>query len=456
MKYADMEDELRLHQAALKTYQKSDFEQKNSAWFKSLEVLSALEKDQPGQVALSSLERDDHDWVELNTPQNWDTQGFKDVYGEAWYRKTLEIPSAWAGRQLELGIGQVDEIDTAFFNGVKIGGCGSVSPYDASSAKKPRLYNIAPDLVKKGRAVIAVRVVNLTAQGGLCGPADAMFLRLTDDTKESLPLTGKWHFRFNFRRPDKPCNPESPNSLACLYKALIHPVIPFAIKGVIWYQGENNTHNAYAYRERFAGMISDWRSRWGQGDFPFLWVQLANFQTPKTKPEEDTWAVLRESQDAVLTLPNTGTALAIDVGDANDIHPKDKQTVGARLALTARAVAYGEQALIYSGPRYQSVNFHNGKAYLSFTHAGGGLRAKGGSTLQRFSIAGEDKKWIWANAVIKGDQVIVSSEQVTSPAAVRYAFEANPDGANLYNAEGLPAAPFRTDNWRVGGQPKTR
>lgn len=455
-KYADIEDELKLHQAALATYRKAEFETKQKAWLYSLDELVSLTEDRSRHAAFSSVEKVDHDWVELNTPQSWDAQGFKDYYGEAWYRKTVEIPAAWAGREVELGIGQADEIDLAFFNGVKVGGRGSVSPYDASYATKPRLYIVAPELVKAGRTVIAVRVVNLAGQGGLCGNADSMFLRLADDTKTSLPLTGKWRFAFTFRRPDKPTNPESPNSLACLYQALIHPVIPYAIKGVIWYQGENNSHNAYVYRDRFKGMINDWRSRWGQGNFPFLWVQLANFQEPKTSPGEDAWAILRESQDAALTLPNTGMALAIDVGEAQDIHPRDKQTVGTRLALTARSVAYGDLALIHSGPRYHSVDFREGKAFVRFTHVGGGLRVKGGGALQRFSVAGEDKKWFWATAQIEGDRVVVSSEQVPAPAAVRYAFEINPSGANLYNAEGLPAAPFRTDNWRVSGQPQAR
>lgn len=455
-KYNDFADELKRHRTALANIEanRAVYDQQKATYDKGRKELAALEKDEANQARLSAVDFDDSAWVELEAPRNWDEQGFKDVFGEGWYRKTIEIPADWAGKDLELGVGQVDEIDTTHFNGVKVGGMGSVEPFNPNSWNKDRVYSVPAALVKEGKAVVAVRVINLVGQGGLWhGEPEGMFLRLAGDKAQSIPLAGKWRFDFTFRLPAKPADPANQNSPAALFNAMINPIVGFPIKGAIWYQGESNAGNGYVYRDRFAGMITDWRARWGQGDFPFLWVQLANYQQPKDKPVADNWAVVRESQDKVLALPNTATALAIDVGEAGDIHPRDKQTVGARLALGARAVAYGEKELVYSGPRYKSAEFKDGKAVLSFDHIGGGLVAKGGE-LKRFAIAGEDQKWVWAQAVIDGDKVVVSSAEVANPVAVRYAYEINPEGANLYNAEGLPASPFRTDDWVVPTQPQ--
>jgi len=234
---------------------------------------------------------------------------------------------------------------------------------------------------------------------------------------------------------------------------MLAPLAPYAIKGVIWYQGEANAGRAYQYRRLFPTMIRDWRALWGQGDFPFLFVQLAAFGPNSQKLGESDWAELREAQLMTLSAsPKTGMALAIDVGTYDDIHPRNKQPVGARLALTARAVAYGEK-IVHSGPVYQSMKVEGDKVVLSFKHAGGGLEARGGE-LKGFIIAGDDKVWREAKAEIKGDRVIVSGAEVSKPAAVRYAWEKYPT-CNLYNKEGLPATPFRTDDWPGVTQPKT-
>ena len=455
-KFADFESDLKRHRDGIANLEanRAKYAQEKAVYDQGRKELAALEKDTDNQARLSAADFDDSAWGELDAPRNWDEQGYKDVFGEGWYRKTVEIPAAWAGKDLEFGVGQVDEIDTSYFNGVKVGGMGSVEPFNPNSWNRDRVYPVPAALVKEGKAVVAVRVVNLVGQGGLWhGEPEDMFLRLAGDKAQSLPLAGKWRFDFTFRLPRKPGDPINQNSPAALFNAMINPIIGFPIKGAIWYQGESNASNGYVYRDRFAGMITDWRTRWGQGDFPFLWVQLANFQQPKDKPVADSWAVVRESQDKVLALPNTATALAIDVGEAADIHPRDKQTVGARLALGARAVAYGEKDLVYSGPQYKTAEFKDGKAILSFDHIGGGLIAKGGD-LKRFAVAGEDQKWVWAQAVIEGDKVVVSSPDVAAPVAVRYAYETNPEGANLYNADGLPALPFRTDDWIVPTQPQ--
>ena len=247
------------------------------------------------------------------------------------------------------------------------------------------------------------------------------------------------------RRPREPFGPGNPHSPAGLYNAMIAPLIPYGIQGAIWYQGESNAGRAYQYRTLFGGMIKNWRDDWGRGKFSFLFVQLANFMKVKPEPDESAWAELREAQSMTLALPNTGMAVIIDIGDAVDIHPKNKQDVGKRLALWALADTYGKK-LVYSGPIYKSMKADGGRIVLSFDHVGGGLIAKGDEQLKGFSIAGADRKFVWADAKIEGDTVVVSSDKVSEPAAVRYAWADNPV-CNLYNQESLPASPFRTDDW---------
>ncbi len=248
------------------------------------------------------------------------------------------------------------------------------------------------------------------------------------------------------RAPGKPWMPSG------LYNGMLAPLAPYAIKGAIWYQGESNAARAYQYRRLFPTMISNWRAIWGQGDFPFLFVQLAAFGPNSPKLGESDWAELREAQSMTLSAsPKTGMALAIDVGAYDDIHPRNKQPVGSRLALAARAVAYGEK-IVYSGPVYQSMKVEGDKVALSFKHTGGGLEARGGE-LKGFIIAGDDKVWREAKAEIKGDRVIVTSAEVSKPVAVRYGWMKHPT-CNLYNKEGLPASPFRTDDWPGVTQPK--
>jgi sialate O-acetylesterase len=230
---------------------------------------------------------------------------------------------------------------------------------------------------------------------------------------------------------------------------MIAPLLNYSIKGVIWYQGEANTSRAKEYRQLLPALINNWRQKWyrqGQDpNIPFLYVQLPNFMQPKEQPSESQWAQLREAQFKTLALSATAMAVAIDIGEWNDIHPLNKEDVGKRLALAAERIAYGDKRIVYSGPLYQSMKAEGNKIILRFTNTGSGLVAKGGDELRYFAIAGADKKFVWATAKIAGDKVVVWSEQVTSPVAVRYAWADNPEGANLYNKEGLPASPFRTD-----------
>ncbi|HIJ74863.1 MAG TPA: sialate O-acetylesterase [Candidatus Hydrogenedentes bacterium] len=252
-------------------------------------------------------------------------------------------------------------------------------------------------------------------------------------------------------RPWPPLGPGHPWRPAALYNAMVAPLAPFAIQGAIWYQGESNADRAYEYRTLFPAMIQDWRRAWSQGDFPFLFVQLANFmgrfETPQPK---SAWAELREAQLMTLALDNTGMAVTIDIGEANDIHPKNKQDVGERLALAALAKAYGKK-VAYSGPLYKRMKIKGNEVVVSFTHTNRGLATKGGAPLKGFAIAGPDQEFVWADARIRGKKVVVYSDSVPSPVAVRYAWADNPE-CNLYNGAGLPASPFRTDDWRHDGE----
>ena len=261
--------------------------------------------------------------------------------------------------------------------------------------------------------------------------------------------------------PAKPKSPdEAPGTPTGLFNGMVAPIIPYAIKGVIWYQGESNEANGVEYRTLFPSLITDWREKWGQGDFPFLFVELANYghlEPPATTPSQGQWPWVRDAQNQALSLPNTGMAVTIDIGDPGNIHPKDKQDVGLRLALAARHVAYG-QDLVYSGPTYDSMKVEGNSIRISFKNIGGGLTlgvppwtANGKpvtppNELTGFGIAGADKKWIWAKSEIDGNTVVVFSDAVPNPVAVRYGWDNNPD-CNLYNKEGLPASPFRTDDW---------
>lgn len=247
------------------------------------------------------------------------------------------------------------------------------------------------------------------------------------------------------RKPRAPTRSDHPHRAAGLYNSMIAPLIPGVIKGVIWYQGESNAGRAYQYRKLFPAMIQNWRRDWGQKDFPFLFVQLANFKKRQPQPSESSWAELREAQLMTLALPKTAMAVIIDIGEANDIHPKNKQDVGYRLGLAAHAIAYGADK-VYSGPIYESMEVDGDKVRLSFKHIGGGLVIKNGEPLKGFAIAGPDRKFVWADAQIDSNTVVVWNKEVPNPVAVRYAWADNPE-CNLYNQAGLPASPFRTDDW---------
>lgn len=421
-----------------------DFEKKETEKYNQ-EIAArnrTLDEKDPGLKTTSWASRavDVSSWQTMPLPTLWEQAGLPDFDGVVWFRKKIMLPETWKGKSLTLNLGPIDDMDVTWFNGTVVG--------MTDGWERKRTYTIPGNLVKTGENIIAVRVLDGSGGGGIYGEPQNMFLQT--NTGEKLELAGPWAYKVALTKEQLPAMPvqrvTGPNRPTVLYNAMIHPLIPYAIKGAIWYQGESNADRAYQYRELFPLMISDWRKNWGRGNFPFYFVQLANFMKPDQQPAESAWAELREAQKMTLSLPNTGMATAIDIGDENDIHPKNKQEVGRRLALIALANLYGEN-VAWSGPVYKSYKTDGNKIRLSFSHTDKGLQAKGSDTLKGFAIAGSDHKFYWATAAISGNEVVVSSPQVTDPVAVRYAWGNNPQ-ANLCNAAGLPAPPFRTDDWQ--------
>jgi len=384
-------------------------------------------------------------WHKMKLPTLWETAGL-DVDGVVWFRKEIDIPDSWSGQDLTLSLGPINDSDVTWFNGTKVGSIGH--------PVIPRIYHVPGELVKAGRNVIAVQVLDIGNKGGLYGKAKQLYLNAAKDT---ISLAGTWRYKTDplpldlNKLPRLADIPNIANRPTVLFNGMISPLLPFAIRGAIWYQGEANADRAYQYRTLFKTLIQDWRSHWGEGDFPFLFVQLANFMQRKPQPVEDAWAELREAQLMALSLPNTGMAVAIDIGDAKDIHPKNKQEVGRRLALNARHLVYGED-VVNSGPIYKSMTVESGRIHLSFDYVDGGLVMKNPGVLvipgfdSSFAIAGPDRKFRWARAKIDGKTVVVWHPDIKNPVAVRYAWASNPV-ATLYNKAGLPASPFRTDDW---------
>ncbi len=382
-------------------------------------------------------------WKTVQMPQAFEKCGLPDFDGIVWFRRAFNLPAEWSGQKLTLGLGPVDDIDTTFVNGVRV---GQMNRYDQN-----RVYTITANVLKPGRNVIAVRVMDTGGDGGFTGNPGQMFVKPAEQSDaQPLSLAGEWQMRDSAPLAKLPGMPvvrdaNNPNVVTVLYNGMIAPLLPFAIKGAIWYQGESNADRAYQYRRLLPAMIQDWRKRFGVGDFPFYIVQLAAWQPTNAVPRENNWAELREAQALTAkNLRHCGLAVAIDIGDAQDIHPKNKAEVGRRLALCALAETYGRK-IEYSGPWYKSMKVDGNKIRLKFDYVDGGLVAKGGE-LTGFAIAGEDKHFVWARAAIEGNSVVVSCPEIAKPVAVRYAWDINPV-CNLYNREGLPAVPFRTDDW---------
>jgi sialate O-acetylesterase len=373
----------------------------------------------------------------VKMPQPFERIGLGNFDGTAWFRHEFTLPDNWPNAEAKLALGSIDDEDTVWINGVEVGQTHNVD--------RDRNYPVPAAALKSGTNFLAIRVLDTGGGGGLLAPPGQMRLVSGD---ENVDLDGDWQMKstlpFSSRNAPPPTrDSNNPNVVTYLFNGMIAPLLPFSIKGVIWYQGEANSDHAAQYRRLLPVMIQDWRNHFGEGDFPFYIVQLAAYQATNATPRNHPWAELREAQAMTAkNVPNSGLAVTIDVGDANSVHPKDKHTVGHRLALIAFAKTYGKK-VEYSGPIYRSMKIKGDQALLKFDHADGGLVTKG-DKLAGFAVAGADGKFVWADATINGSTVTASAPGISNPTAVRYAWDVNPI-CNLYNQAGLPAVPFRTD-----------
>ena len=412
--------------------------------FKSLlqkfnESLKQHDAGTKGEWWKEVLPESEKDWKPMSIPNYWEKAGLENFDGAVWFRKEFMVSSAFANESEKfLRLSRIDDMDSTWINGVKIGGYRGFD--------RNRNFPIPKGVLKEGKNVIAIRVIDWAADGGICG--DKGEIKIVGNNSESIPLNGEWMYKIGCQVKDL-VNIGNEKRLfvmpSTLYNAMIHPLLQLSIKGVIWYQGESNATRAKQYQTLFQAMIKDWRLKFKQGDFPFLFVQLANYMTPDQEPLESTWAELREAQTMALNLPATGMALAIDIGEANDIHPKNKQEVGFRLAQLALSECYGFQ-INSKCPFFDKIEKVEKGFKVSFTNVNNGLVVKDKyGYIKGFSISGSDKKYYWATARLEGNQVLVFSDKVQDPKFVRYGWANNPEDLNLFNSAGLPVCPFRTD-----------
>jgi len=382
-------------------------------------------------------------WQVMSVPQKWSRTDLKGFTGVVWFGRTIDIPGEWAGKSLTIELGPIDEMDVTFFNGKKIGEHNRQNDWN-----KKRSYDIPGAIVKSGQNSLAIRVTNLYGEGGIFGKPQQLNLYLRGDASAKISLAGEWHYKVVVDQKQLPPQPQmfaarKNKTPALLYNGMLHPLIPYSIKGVIWYQGEANTYDAGLYSQLFPAMIANWREDWNQGAFPFYYVQIAPFQYNRKYP---VCAELRDAQRKSLAVPNSGMVVTLDLGNKFDIHPRRKIEVGRRLALWALAKDYDFADVVYSGPLYKSMKIEGDKVRIFFDHVGAGLYCRG-DHLTGFTIAGEDSLFVPAKAVIDDNTILVSSDQVAHPLAVRYGWQDTAE-PNLFNIEGLPASSFRTDDWR--------
>ena len=393
------------------------------------------------------------DWQTLNVPGRFHAQNIDFTNGVIWLKKTFELtPEQAKSANATLWLGVLVDGDETYLNGARIGSIGYQYP--------PRIYSVPAGALKAGTNTITVRLTSYTGNPGFV-PDKTYALDLSN---QKIDLTGEWHYKIGMQSGPIPATTTLHYLPASLFKAKLAPALAFNIKGVIWYQGESNvqrpprlhsipqkliptTSSAEEYTTLFPDLIRDWRKQFNQGDFPFLFAQLPNFMEAKSEPGESEWADLRQAQAEALKLKNTGMAVTIDTGEWNDIHPLNKKDVGHRLALTARKIAYGEKSLLASGPTIKSVKRKGIQLIIQFDNVGKGLEIRGSSP-QHIAIAGDDKNFAWADARADGNRLIVWHNDIKKPVWVRYAWADNPEGANIYNSEGLPTGPFEINSSR--------
>ena len=388
-----------------------------------------------GKVKWYDVGHEDSNWHPIIVPGYWEDQGLRDLNGVVWYRKEINLANA-VETEARIYLGRIVDADEVYINGVGIGSTTYQYPQ--------RRYTIPPGTLKQGKNILVVRVINYSAKGGFV-PDKPYRLVAGSDTTD---LRGEWRYKVGSiiePRTDELESIQLHYQPAALFNGMVAPIKNFALKGVIWYQGESNTDDAAKYDSLLPALISDLRKIFSHATLPFVYAQLPNFLDVNYLPEESNWARLREAQLKALVVPHTGMAVTIDLGEWNDIHPGKKKPVGERLALAAMHVAYKEST-IYSGPVFSRAVVEGDRIKVSFTNIGTGLKSCNGEPLNHFAIAGQDKKFYWAKATIEGNEVVVTSSRVAKPLYVRYAWADNPLFANLCNKDGLPASPFRTDS----------
>jgi sialate O-acetylesterase len=414
----------------------AEYQRAQTDWFTKVQSADAGYYD--NKAAWAATELNDESWKEMKLPGVWESSALPGFDGVVWFRKKVNIPAGFSGSEVTLRLEKIDDNNIVWFNGVEIG--------RTDGWNVDRVYQVPANLIKAGDNLITVRIFDSGGDGGVYGDADG--LKLLNSSGTVIPLAGDWKYKIavNFAELPTPQLQNGPNRPTVLYNAMINPLIKLKVKGVIWYQGESNASRAEQYRSIFPALIKDWRTQFDNPNLAFIYVQLANFMQRKPEPGDSDWAELRDAQLQTLKLPNTGMAVAIDLGEAGDIHPKNKMDVGKRLSLPALAKVYG-QNIAYSGPIFKGYEKSPGSISISFDQVNDGLKIKDGTELKGFTIAGADQKFKKAKAIIKGDKVIVSADGLVNPVAVRYAWADNPE-CNLINGAGLPASPFRTDNWK--------
>ncbi len=390
------------------------------------------------EATWANSDQDFSEWKTMELPQHWERAGLIDLNGILWFQTDFILDKDEADSPLIINLGRIDDSDDTYINGKRVG--GMVEKYDVT-----RVYSVETGIAHSGKNVLVVRVEDIYAGGGFKSTEEEFFIKTS---KRRISLSGTWKYKIG-KGIIETRSGGNPNAMpTLLFNGMISPLLPMTIKGITWYQGEHNAGRAYEYRKLFPNMIQDWRSHFNQGNLPFLFVQLANFRQAKKHPDESDWAELREAQSMTLdNTANTGMAVIIDIGDADDIHPKNKQDVGGRLAMSALKKVYGKE--VYMSPRFDTMKIDGNLARITFKETGKGLMVKNkNSSVQGFSIAGADKKFHWAKAyIVENNTVVISCDEVSTPVAVRYGWADNPADVNLYNSEGLPADPFRTDDW---------
>lgn len=373
---------------------------------------------------------DDQDWDEMNIPGYWANESLGKVNGIVWFKKEINVPKTMAEKPVKLLLGRIVDADSVFINGKFVGTTSYQYP--------PRRYLFGTDILQEGKNTITVKLINNSGNGGFV--LDKPYQLIAG--QDTIDLKGKWKYKLGAKTEPSPSQTFVRWKPVGLFNAMIAPLKNYRIKAALWYQGESNTSNSKEYAELMKTLITDWRTEFFNPSLPFLYVQLPGFMETNSSPTESSWAELRDQQRQLLSVKNTAMAVAIDLGEWNDIHPLNKEDVGKRLALQADYLIYGNETIVHSGPMFKSMVLNKNTLILTFNNIGKGLVSRGNSVLQYFEIAGSDKKFVWAKAEIKGNKIIVWDNVITKPVYVRYAWADNPESANLYNKEGLPASPF--------------